>query len=72
MPTKYLSAEEVLEFRDKAWMAYHTNPKFLELLRTKFGAVAADETLKSTKIKLKRKILEEAGAGLKPAPTKRV
>ncbi len=59
LPTKYLSAEEVLEFRDKAWLAYHTNPKFLQLLTTKFGAVAAEETLKSTKIKLKRKILEE-------------
>ena len=61
LPTKYLSAEEVLAFRDEAWMKYHTNPKFLDLLKTKFGQVAADETLKSTTIKLKRKILEKAG-----------
>jgi hypothetical protein len=60
LPTKYLKAEEVLAFRDKAWMKYHTNPKFLELLKTKFGQVAVDMTLESTKIKLKRKILEEA------------
>ena len=58
LPTKYLAAEQVLAFRDKAWMDYHTNPKFLNLLKTKFGQVAVDETLKSTKIKLKRKILE--------------
>ncbi|HLD69232.1 MAG TPA: hypothetical protein VJA17_00545 [Candidatus Omnitrophota bacterium] len=58
LPTKYLSAEQVLEFRDKAWMTYHTGPKFLALLKEKFGQVAADETLKSTQIKLKRKILE--------------
>lgn len=58
LPTKYLSAEQVLEFRDKAWMRYHTSPKFLALLKEKFGQVAADKTLKSTKIKLKRKILE--------------
>jgi hypothetical protein len=48
-------------------MKYHTNPKFLDLLKTKFGQVAVDETLKSTQIKLKRKILEDpafGGAGL--------
>ncbi len=59
LPTKYLPAEEVLAFRDKAWHAYHTSPKFLALLKEKFGQKAYDETLKSTQIKLKRKILEE-------------
>ena len=59
LPTKYLGAEQVLAFRDEAWMKYHTNPKFLDLLKTKFGQVAVDETLKSTKIKLRRKILEQ-------------
>ena len=60
LPTKYLTAEQVLAFRDEAWMKYHTNPKFLELLKQKFGQAAVDETIKSTKIKLKRKILEGA------------
>ncbi len=60
LPTKYLRADQVLAFRDEAWMKYHTNPKFLDLLKSKFGQIAVDETLKSTKIKLKRKILEEA------------
>ncbi len=59
LPTKFLKAEEVLAFRDAAWMKYHTNPKFLSLLKEKFGQVAMDETLKTTKIKLKRKILEK-------------
>ncbi len=58
LPTKYLSAAEVLEFRDKAWMQYHTSPQFLNLLEKKFGNLAVEETLRSTKIKLKRKILE--------------
>ncbi len=61
LPTKYLSAEEVLAFRDKAWMEYHTRPEFLTMLKEKFGQTAVDETLRSTRIKLKRKILEEAG-----------
>jgi anaerobic magnesium-protoporphyrin IX monomethyl ester cyclase len=57
LPTKYLTSEQVLKFRDEAWIKYHTNPAFLNLLKEKFGQVAVDETLKSTKIKLKRKIL---------------
>lgn len=60
LPTKHLRAEQVLEFRDNAWMRYHTNPRFLDLLKKKFGSMAADETVRSTKIKLKRKILEKA------------
>ncbi|MCA9406332.1 MAG: cobalamin-dependent protein [Candidatus Omnitrophica bacterium] len=60
LPTKYLSAAEVLAFRDKAWMTYHTNPKFLDLLKTKFGQKAVDETVRSTKIVLKRQLLEES------------
>jgi len=59
LPTKHLTAEQVLAFRDQAWMTYHTNPDFLNLLKNKFGQKSVDETLKSTKIKLKRKILEE-------------
>ena len=61
LPTKHLSAGEVLAFRDKAWMEYHTRPEFLKMLKEKFGQVAVDETVRSTRIKLKRKILEEAG-----------
>ncbi len=59
LPTKYLAAEQVLAFRDEAWMKYHTNPQFLNLLEKKFGTLAVEETIRSTKIKLKRKILEE-------------
>lgn len=59
LPTKHLTAQQVLAFRDEAWMKYHTNPRFLQLLKEKFGQIAVDETVKSTKIKLKRKILEE-------------
>ncbi|MBN1870599.1 MAG: radical SAM protein [Candidatus Omnitrophica bacterium] len=60
LPTKYLTAEQVLAFRDEAWMTYHTNPAFLDLIKTKFGQVAVDETLRSTEIKLKRRLLEKA------------
>ncbi|MBI5150753.1 MAG: radical SAM protein [Candidatus Omnitrophica bacterium] len=59
LPTKYLNAAQVLEFRDKAWAKYHTSPAFLELLKRKFGQIAVDETLRSAGIQLKRKILEQ-------------
>ena len=64
LPTKYLTAEQVLAFRDEAWMKYHTSAGFLGLLKQKFGPTAVDETVRSTKIKLKRKILEEAPIAL--------
>jgi len=59
LPTKYLTAEQVLEFRDQAWTTYHTSQKFLALLKEKFGQIAMDKTLQSTKIRLRRKILEK-------------
>lgn len=57
LPTKYLSAEEVLRFRDNAWLKYHTNPKYLDMVLKKFGNEAYNETINSTKINLKRRIL---------------
>jgi radical SAM superfamily enzyme YgiQ (UPF0313 family) len=59
MPTEYLSAAEVLQFRDEAFTVYHTNRKFLKRIEEKFGATAAQNILEMTKIKLKRKIIEE-------------
>ena len=54
---KNLSSSEILEFRDFAWQKYHTNPEYLKLLETKFGAKAREDVEGTTKIKLKRKIL---------------
>ena len=52
-----LSAEEILEFRDMAWMKYHTNPGYLNLLENTFGPRARNNVKDTTKIKLKRKLL---------------
>ena len=35
LPSKHLSAAEILAFRDKSWDKYHTNPKYLKLLEKK-------------------------------------
>jgi anaerobic magnesium-protoporphyrin IX monomethyl ester cyclase len=57
LPSAYLSASEILAFRDKAWDKYHTNPKYLKLLENKFGINAVNNLKETTKIKLKRKLL---------------
>ncbi len=58
LPTKTLSPAQVLEFRDKAFDIYFTNPKYLEMIEQKFGIKAKQHIQEMTKLKLKRKILE--------------
>ena len=57
LSTSKLSAAEILKFRDEAWMKYHTNEKYLNLINKKFGSKAVDNIKNTTKIKLKRKLL---------------
>jgi len=59
LPTKYLSGPEVLRFRDHAFNAYYTNPKYLEKIREKFGPETERQVLDMVKIRLRRKYLEE-------------
>lgn len=58
LPTKYLKPEEVLSFRDKAWHTFFESPKFLKSIEEKFGIEAVNNIKEQSKIKLKRKILE--------------
>lgn len=37
LPTKHLSAAEVLRFRDNAFKEYYKNPKYIKMIRGKFG-----------------------------------
>jgi hypothetical protein len=57
MSTKYVSAAEVVRFRDNAWQQYHENPAFLNVVENRFGFDAKIGMQELTKIKLKRKIL---------------
>lgn len=57
LPTNYLTAAEVLRFRDSAWVKYFTGDRFLTMLRNKFGEAAYNDVVNSSKIKLKRKLL---------------
>ena len=57
LPTEDLTPEEILEFRDKAYLIYHSDKKFLEKVKNTYGDIAVDNIIKNTKVKLKRKIL---------------
>jgi radical SAM superfamily enzyme YgiQ (UPF0313 family) len=40
LPTKYLSAAEVLRFRDRAFIEYFSRPEYLAMMEKKFGPKA--------------------------------
>jgi radical SAM superfamily enzyme YgiQ (UPF0313 family) len=55
LPTKHLSASDVLRFRDHAFQAYYSNPQYLDMITRKFGPTAADHVRKMASYKLARK-----------------
>lgn len=55
LPTRYLSASDVLRFRDHAFNVYFTNPKYLDMVRTRFGPDTVDHIRQMTAHKLDRK-----------------
>jgi radical SAM superfamily enzyme YgiQ (UPF0313 family) len=57
MATKFVSAAEVVRFRDNAWTSYHENPAFLNLIEGRFGLEARTGIEDLSKVKLRRKIL---------------
>ncbi len=54
LPTKYLSASEVIRFRDNAWQTYFTSPKYLEMIERKFGHPTLEHVKEMTSHKLVR------------------
>jgi anaerobic magnesium-protoporphyrin IX monomethyl ester cyclase len=57
LPTKHLTAAQVVKFRDEAWQKYFTNPAYLNLVERKFGAQERKNVQDMASIRLKRKIL---------------
>jgi len=55
--TKYLTAAQVLKFRDDAWHKYFGRPEYLDLVERKFGVEQRANVVELTKIRLKRKLL---------------
>ena len=57
LPTKHISAGEVLGFRDAAFDEYYESEKYLSLVKQKFGQNIHDDIVKMSKHVLKRKLL---------------
>jgi hypothetical protein len=59
LPTKHVSAADVVRFRDEAWQTYFTYKPYLDLVEKKFGAQERRNVEEMAKIQLKRKLLEK-------------
>ena len=59
LSTATLKNWEVLKLRDEAFIRYHTNKNFLERIEKKFGTDEKNNIINMSKLKLKRKIIEE-------------
>lgn len=55
MPTKYLSAAEVLRFRDKAFREYFSNPEYLKMIQKKFGTKVVEHIKDMFKLNINRR-----------------
>ncbi len=58
LPTKYLSVGDVLRFRDNAFKEYFSNPKYLEMVREKFGSKVVEYIKDMLKHEISRKFIE--------------
>lgn len=57
LPTKYLSARDVLSFRDKAFAEFHSMPEYIEMIEQKFGKKTASHIKEMLNHKIKRNLL---------------
>lgn len=54
LPTQYLSSAEVLRFRDKAFHICFSDPRYLEMIRQKFGEETVGHIRKMESVRIKR------------------
>lgn len=55
LPTRYLSAGEVLSFRDYAFHTYFESPRYMDMIHKRFGPETVAHIREMTKHRLKRK-----------------
>lgn len=58
LPTKHLSAAEVLRFREYAWQTYYQRPAYLQMMAETFGKQALEEVRKTGQTKMRYRLLE--------------
>ena len=57
LPTKHLSAAEVLRFRDDAFKEYYKNPKYIKMVKKKFGSKVVEHIEEMLKHEIHRKFI---------------
>jgi radical SAM superfamily enzyme YgiQ (UPF0313 family) len=60
LANEHLTSAQILKFRDEAFTAFFTDPRYLSHVERKFGAAAVAHIRDMTRYKLKRKLLEAA------------
>jgi radical SAM superfamily enzyme YgiQ (UPF0313 family) len=58
LPTKYVSARQVLRFRDEAFQRYYTDPRYLEMVGRRFGPETVEHIRQMTAYRLERDLLD--------------
>lgn len=54
LPSKYLTSQEIVRFRDHAFDTYFNGQRYLDMMKAKFGQVAVDEIKQMCSHKLER------------------
>lgn len=54
LPTKYLSSDEVVRFRDRAFRIYFDRPEYLSMMEQTFGAASRREIIEMLSYRLER------------------
>ena len=57
LPTRHVTAREVLGFRDQAFTSYYTNPQYLDMVQRKFGGGMVEQIRRMTAVSLERDLL---------------
>ena len=60
LPTRYLTAREVLRFRDEAFLRYYTAPGYLDMIERRFGSAAVEHVRRMISVRLERDLLDSS------------
>lgn len=55
MPTRFISSKEILNFRDRAFEDYYTDPQYLNMIEKIFGLSTVEHINQMLKLKINRK-----------------
>jgi anaerobic magnesium-protoporphyrin IX monomethyl ester cyclase len=58
LPTRYVTARDVLHFRDQAFLTYYTDASYLEMVERRFGASTVAHLREMTSHKLERHLVD--------------